>query len=150
MGTRTRNPTTALDHVLTKVLDAEIFKTAFLEAGTLTTNDFMTLTEHDFAINIVGLNLMQQKRCRSIQEWFLAQGNDDVNQWFLLTPELLDNWRMQRVRETAKANQPEPAKMDQLQRSVTLDTSHYHELKEAKFWMKWNREFRTTVRYHGM
>ena len=127
MDTRTRNPTTALEHVLTKVLDAEVFKTAFQEAGTLTTNDFMTLTQLDFAINVVGLNLMQQKQCMSIQEWFLAQDNQDVNQWFLLTPEILENWRLQRVKETAKANQPEPAKMEQLTRSVKLDTSHYHD-----------------------
>jgi hypothetical protein len=139
MTTRTRNPTTALEYVLTNLLTDEVYRGVFTAAGITTITDFLVMGRDDFALNMAGLNLTQQKRCLQVQQWFRENGNNDVNQWFLLTSDMFEIWRLQSNEQEANIVQPTATTVSttvsRLQRSVKLSVDDYHELKEAKFWL---------------
>jgi hypothetical protein len=159
--TRTRDPTAALEHLLTSVFrteEAECIRPLFKSIWIFSVHDFIGARIDDFeqefnmpdetTASKLPVTLIQ--KLSLLQQWYATQDKPTVNTWFNLTVDLFDTWCTEYhvtrlLADTSIKTAPTSSATTTFRQNVKITVADYPKLKEDQQWRAFNRQLLATA-----
>ena len=177
--TRSQNPSEALKHIRTQVLQEGAEKgrllSAFQALGLENTVDFMILGEEDFGSAVfewdtnkeARLTILEIRRLAKLQEWYQGQPERTTATWFTLDADGFQTYLISgtiATRTTTSSGNAPTASTDNMKitssgkysaadefiKGVKRDPTHYKDFTDDRKWVTWHRHFTALAATHNL